>query len=74
MELLKFMIELGGEQKALLAEEEDDQKCYTVNSAVFYSAIRLGRIAMLAELIKVRASLKMEFYANIVRQLVSESR
>ena len=54
MDLLKFIIELGGEQKALLAEEEDDQKCYTIDSAVFYTAIRLGRTAMLAEMIKVR--------------------
>jgi hypothetical protein len=54
MDLLKFIIELGGEQKALLAEEEDDQKCYTIDSAVFYTAIRLGRTAMLAEMIKVK--------------------
>ena len=54
MDLLKFIIELGGEQKARLAEEEDDQKCYTIDRAVFYTAIRLGRTAMLAEMIKVR--------------------
>jgi hypothetical protein len=54
MELLKFMVEIGGEQKAILAEEEDDQKCYTVNRTVFYRAIKLGRTAMLAEMIKVR--------------------
>ena len=53
MELLKFIIEIGEEQKALLAEDEDDQKCYTISSAVFYTAIRLGRTAMLAEMIKV---------------------
>jgi hypothetical protein len=61
MDLLKFIIEIGGEQKALLAEEEDDQKCYTVNSAVFYTAIRLGRTAMLAEMIRVRDSSSMNF-------------
>ena len=52
MALFKFIIELGDEQQALLAEEDDDQKCYTINRNVFYSAIRLGRTAMLAEMIK----------------------
>jgi hypothetical protein len=61
MDLLKFIIQLGGEQKSLLAEEEDDQKCYTVNSLVFYAAIKLGRTAMLAEMIKVTASSQIYF-------------
>ena len=61
MDLLKFIIQLGGEQKSLLAEEEDDQKCYTVNSLVFYAAIKLGRTAMLAAMIKVTASSQIYF-------------
>lgn len=66
MDLLKFIIELGGEQKALLAEDEDDQKCYTVSSAVFYTAIKLGRTAMLAEMIKVRNFSAITSHANVV--------
>ncbi len=53
MELLKFMIEIEREQKALLAEEEIDQRYY---EGVFYTAIMLGRTTILAELIKVRVS------------------
>jgi hypothetical protein len=52
MELLKYIIQLGAEQQALLAQEADDQKCYSVNIRVFQLAIRLGRTALLAELIK----------------------
>jgi hypothetical protein len=54
MELLKILIGIGAEQKALLAEEKDDQKCYTISRPVFHSAIKLGRTAMLAEMIRVR--------------------
>jgi hypothetical protein len=73
MDLLKFIIELGGEQKALLAEEEDDQKCYTIDRAVFYTAIRLGRTAMLAEMIKVSKCPGDEFHVLMVSRLpVSE--
>jgi ankyrin repeat protein len=53
MELFKFIIELGGEQQALLAEQDDDQKCYAIDRTVFYNAIRLGRTVMLAEMIKL---------------------
>lgn len=56
MELLRFIIKLGAEQQALAAEEEDDQTCYTINSSVFFAAIKRGRTAMLAEMIKVRFS------------------
>jgi len=59
--LLKFIIELGAEQKALLAEDEDDQRCYTISRAAFYSAIKLGRTTMLAEMIKVRIFPNMDF-------------
>jgi ankyrin repeat protein len=52
MPLFKFIMELGAEQEALVAEEEDDQKCYTVSSSVFHYAIKLGRTAILAEMIK----------------------
>jgi hypothetical protein len=52
MELLKYIIQIGAEQQALLAQEADDQKCYSVSIPVFQSAIRLGRTALLAELIK----------------------
>lgn len=56
IDLLKFLINLGAEQQELLAEEEDDQSCYTLNSGVFFSAIQHGRTAMLAEMIKVSTS------------------
>jgi ankyrin repeat protein len=52
MPLFNFIMQLGAEQQALLAEEEDDQKCYTVNRSVFHKAIYLGRTIMLAEMIK----------------------
>jgi hypothetical protein len=52
LNLLKFLINLGAAQKALLAEGDDDQKCYSINRACFYLAIRLGRTALLAEMIK----------------------
>lgn len=68
MKLLKFIIQIGGEQKALLAEEEDDQKCYTVSRAVFHSAIRLGRTPMLAEMIKVRVPIhRSMMFANLIQ-------
>jgi hypothetical protein len=74
VDLLKFIIQLGGEQKALLAEEEDDQKCYTIDRSVFYTAIRLGRTAMLAEMIKVRNRSGVEFHVLMMSRLpVSES-
>jgi hypothetical protein len=52
MELLKYIIQIGAEQQALLAQEADDQKCYSVSIPVFQLAIQLGRTALLAELIK----------------------
>jgi ankyrin repeat protein len=52
MDLFKFMIELGSEQQALLAEEEDDQKSYSVGRDVFQKAIKLGRTEILAYMIK----------------------
>jgi ankyrin repeat protein len=52
IELLKYIIQIGAEQQALLAQEADDQKCYSVSIPVFQLAIRLGRTALLAELIK----------------------
>jgi ankyrin repeat protein len=52
MDLLRFMIGLGSEQQALLAEEEDDQKSYNLNRDVFQKAIKLGRTGMLAYMIK----------------------
>lgn len=52
MGLLKFIIDLGAEQQALLAEEPDDRKTYTIDNAVFRKSIELGRTAMLAEMIK----------------------
>jgi hypothetical protein len=61
MDLLKFILGIGADQKALLAEDDDDQKCYTVSLAPFYTAIKLGRTAMLAEMMKVRHSLNMGF-------------
>ncbi len=57
MELLKFLIELGAEQQALAAEEEDDQTCYTIKSSAFLAAIQHGRTAILAEMIRVSPSL-----------------
>ena len=52
MDLFKFMIELGSEQQALLAEEDDDQKSYNLDRGVFQQAIKLGRTEMLAYMIK----------------------
>jgi hypothetical protein len=52
MGLLKFVIEIGAEQQTLLAEEDDDQRCFNIDSSVFISAIRLGRTAMLGEMIE----------------------
>lgn len=52
MDLIKFLIELGSEQQALLAEEEDDQKSYNLSRDVFQKAIELGRTEMLAYMIK----------------------
>ncbi|KAL2074939.1 hypothetical protein VTL71DRAFT_8719 [Oculimacula yallundae] len=52
MELLRFIIELGAEQKALSAEEDDDQTSYTISQSVFFAAIKKGRTNMLAEMIK----------------------
>ena len=51
-QLLKFIVELGAEQQALLAEEEDDQKSYTLSRDVFQKAIKLGRTEMLAYMIE----------------------
>lgn len=51
MELFKYIMKLGAEQQAHLAEEEDDQKCYTVPREVFRRAIQLGRTEILAEMV-----------------------
>lgn len=53
MELLKFLMELGAEQQALAATEKDDRTSYIISQSVFFAAIRKGRTAMLAEMIKV---------------------
>ncbi|EHL02549.1 hypothetical protein M7I_1343 [Glarea lozoyensis 74030] len=50
--LLRFVIEIGTEQQQLLAEEDDDQKCFTIEPEVFKEAIRNGQTAMLAEMIE----------------------
>ncbi|KAE8441442.1 hypothetical protein EG329_004968 [Mollisiaceae sp. DMI_Dod_QoI] len=52
MGLLKFIFELGSEQQALLAQEEDDQTSYSIDRSDFFLAIKLGRTAMLAQMIK----------------------
>lgn len=52
MEILKLIIELGAEQQALLAEEPDDRRCYSMDVSVFDLAIKLGRTAMIAEMIE----------------------
>ncbi|XMA08763.1 hypothetical protein WAI453_001554 [Rhynchosporium graminicola] len=52
MELLKFIIGIGAEQKALTAEDDDDQTSYTISQSVFFAAIKKGRTSMLAEMIK----------------------
>lgn len=56
MGLLKFIIEIGAQQQAAINQEEDDQKCYTINKRSFSLAVELGRTSMLAEMIKVRSS------------------
>ncbi|RDL39383.1 uncharacterized protein BP5553_03723 [Venustampulla echinocandica] len=52
IKLLRFIIELGAEQKARLAEEHDDPRSYTIQPSAFMLAIQLGRTEMLAEMIK----------------------
>lgn len=51
MELFKFILQLGAEQHKLRADEDDDQKCYTVPKDIFHEAIKRGRTAMLAEMV-----------------------
>ncbi len=53
MRLFKFIVELANGQKSLASEEEDDQKYQVIDSYLFSLAIRLGRTAMLAEMIKM---------------------
>jgi hypothetical protein len=53
MELFSYIMTIGAEQQALLAEEADDQKCYTVPRDIFRRAIRLGRTEILAEMVCV---------------------
>ncbi|CAG8970761.1 hypothetical protein HYALB_00001546 [Hymenoscyphus albidus] len=52
MQILKFIIDLGAEEQALLAEEPDDQKCYSMDTSIFELAIKLGRTSMIAEMIE----------------------
>jgi ankyrin repeat protein len=51
MDLLKFIIQLGAEQQAALADGEDDQKFYTIARPIFHQAIKRGRTQMLAEMV-----------------------
>jgi hypothetical protein len=53
LDLIKFLITIGAQQQVLLATDEGDSKCYTIEQDVFYCAIKLGRTAILAEMIKV---------------------
>lgn len=53
MEMLQFLIEIGADQQALAAEEDDDQTSYSISQSVFSRAIKLGRTTMLAEMIRV---------------------
>jgi len=53
IDLFKFMVDLGSEQQALLAEEEDDQRSYNMSRNVFQMAIQLGRTEMLAYMMKM---------------------
>lgn len=52
MEIFKFIMKLGAEQQELLAEDEDDPKCYEVGVDIFRTAIARGRTVMLGEMIK----------------------
>lgn len=54
MGLLKFVIDIGAQQQAATNQEEDDQKCYTIQRKSFYLAMELGRTSMLGEMVKVR--------------------
>jgi hypothetical protein len=66
LDLLKFLIALGAEQQALLAIDEDDTKCYSIDRNVFYSAVKLGRTTILAEMIKVGSCLQyMEHIVDV---------
>lgn len=53
MGLFKFIVQIGAEQQALLAEEDDDQKSYTIPRDIFQKAIKLGRTDLLAEMIRL---------------------
>lgn len=52
MDIFKFIMQLGAEQQALLAEEEDDQRYFSVDGSIFREAMSQGRPTMLAEMIK----------------------
>lgn len=52
MDMFRFIMQLGAEQQALLAEDDDDQKCFSVDAGVFQAALSFGRVTMLAEMIK----------------------
>lgn len=52
IEMFRFMMKIGAEQQALLAEDEDDARCFNVDVELFRVAIRLGRINILGEMIQ----------------------
>lgn len=51
-DIFKLIMRFGAEQQALLAEDDDDQKCFTVDVNIFHEAISRGRTTMLAAMIK----------------------
>lgn len=52
MDIFKFIMQLGAEQQALLAEEDDDQKCFSIDMGIFQEALSRGRTTMLAEMVR----------------------
>ncbi|KAF7880857.1 uncharacterized protein EAF02_006748 [Botrytis sinoallii] len=52
MKMFKFLLDIAGEQKALMAKHEDDRRCYSLDTSVFNKALSKGRTTMIAEMIK----------------------
>ncbi|KAF7901931.1 uncharacterized protein EAF01_007229 [Botrytis porri] len=52
LKMIKFLLDIASEQKALIAKHEDDQRCYTLPYSFFNEALFRGRTIMIAEMIK----------------------
>ncbi|THV45654.1 hypothetical protein BGAL_0464g00050 [Botrytis galanthina] len=52
MKMFRFLLDIAGEQKALMAKHEDDRRCYSLDTSVFNKALSKGRTTIIAEMIK----------------------